>query len=230
MNECSFIIKGPQYMADRESRKKQLTAKQQKQITAAAMGVFVRKVYTNATISEITKSSGLAAGTIYICYPSKHELFIAVIESLMVTPVTGIFTNKVKNEFPDIIKNAVKNRISFLQGINLNWLLSLMGDIQRDTVLPIMFSEKVIKPFLIHMESLCQERVPNDSVYPVYHCTAGFCLRISFPGELNAGLFAMAGQVFTFDLCGRRHSGFNIARKRPLKYRKRNQCSGFLCY
>lgn len=148
-------------MPDSESRKKQITTKRQEQILKAATAIFVQKGYTDTTMPEIAKSCGLATGTIYIYYPNKRELFIAVVESLMVTPIVSIFNNKGSNEFPIILKDALINRMGFLQGDNLHHLLSLMGEIQRDAELRAMFTEKVIKPFLGHMENIYRARIDS---------------------------------------------------------------------
>lgn len=148
-------------MIDRVSRKKLAISKRQAQILRAAMNVFVRKGYTAATIPEIAKSCGLAVGTIYIYFPSKHELFISVVKSLIVAPVIGIFENKVSQDFPTILKDTIENRIGFLQGRSLNSVLALMGEIQRDDALRAMFAEKVIKPFLGRMENIYRARIDS---------------------------------------------------------------------
>jgi AcrR family transcriptional regulator len=148
-------------MIDRASRKKIAISKRQAQILRTAMNVFVRKGYTAATIPEIAKSCGLAVGTIYIYFPSKHELFISVIKSLIVAPVIGIFENKVSQDFLTMLKDAVENRIGFLQEKSMNSVLSLMGEIQRDDALRAMFAEKVIKPFLGHMENIYRARIDS---------------------------------------------------------------------
>ena len=148
-------------MIDRVSRKKLAISKRQAQILRTAMNVFVRKGYTAATIPEIAKSCGLAVGTIYIYFPSKHELFISVVKSLIVAPVIGIFENKVSQDFPTILKDTIENRIGFLQGRSLNNVLALMGEIQRDDALRAMFAEKVIKPFQGRMENIYRARIDS---------------------------------------------------------------------
>ena len=148
-------------MIDRASRKKITTSKRQEQILKAALNVFVKKGYDAATIPEIAKSSGLAAGTLYIYYPSKRDLLITVIESLMVTPIVGIFKNQVNRDFPTTLKEAVTNRMAFLQGESLHNLLALMGEIQRDAELRTMFAEKLIRPFLGHMENIYRAHVDS---------------------------------------------------------------------
>ena len=62
------------------------------------MDVFVRKGYTDATIPEIAKASGLAVGTLNIYYPNKRELFTSLIENLMIVPIADVFAKKDNEE------------------------------------------------------------------------------------------------------------------------------------
>jgi AcrR family transcriptional regulator len=57
-------------MTDRKSRKKEVTARRREQILKAATEVFIRKGFGAATIPEIARTAGLAAGTIYLYFPS----------------------------------------------------------------------------------------------------------------------------------------------------------------
>ena len=146
-------------MAYRELRKKQITTKRHTQILNAATEIFVRKGFTDATIPEIAKLSGLAAGTIYIYYPGKRELFIAVIESLIVIPVQTIFKRDSKNDLTHTIQDVVDDRLGMLQSEAFPRLMSLIGDIQRDAELRSMFTEKLMRPFLGYMENIYCERI-----------------------------------------------------------------------
>src|SRR4030042_3423802 len=85
MNERSFISTGKTAMADKESRKKKITEKRRAQILKAATEVFSSKGYTAATIPEIARLAGIAAGTIYLYFPSKREMFIAVVKNVIIT-------------------------------------------------------------------------------------------------------------------------------------------------
>ena len=85
MNERSFINCGKLSMADRESRKKQITEQRQEQILKAAGDIFSRKGYAAATVPEIARLAGVAVGTVYNYYHSKREIFIAVIKNFIIT-------------------------------------------------------------------------------------------------------------------------------------------------
>lgn len=146
-------------MPDRESRKKQIAAKRREQILNAALEVFIQKGFTAATVPEIARLAGVAAGTIYLYYPGKRELFIAVIEKLMVSPLVSIFEKEPAGEFPAIIKGALQDRLRVTQNIFSSHLLSLIGEIQRDPELRALVLAKLIQPFLSRMEGMYRSRI-----------------------------------------------------------------------
>jgi AcrR family transcriptional regulator len=52
-------------------------------LLGAAAGVFARRGYDGASISEITSEAGLTSGAIYAHYGSKAELFVATLRAYM---------------------------------------------------------------------------------------------------------------------------------------------------
>ena len=140
-------------MADRESRKKELTARRQGQILSAALEVFSKNGYAAATIPEIARTAGLAAGTIYLYFPGKRELFIKVIENLLVTPLISILENESTENFPTTLKAALDNRLTFFQSGALSRLMLMMSEIQRDPELRDYFNLKVLQPLF---ERVCR--------------------------------------------------------------------------
>ena len=145
---------------DRETRKKLLTERRKSQILDAAMEVFANKGFSAATIPAIAKTAGLAAGTIYIYYPSKRVLFIAVIESFMISPLSNIFRQAASKEFQVTLKEAIKDRVKFLEGGNLSRLTSLIGEIQRDPELKTLYINRVFQPFI----GLWRVSIPNKLI------------------------------------------------------------------
>jgi AcrR family transcriptional regulator len=154
-------------MVDRESRKKQITAKRRQQILDAALDLFSKQGYAASTMPEIARAAGLAAGTIYIYFPSKRELFVSVIERLMVAPMLNIFKNETGDNFQKTLKIALNERLSILQSVLLTKLLSLIGEIQRDAELRAIFMEKLIGPFLARMEELYRARIEAGEFRPM---------------------------------------------------------------
>jgi AcrR family transcriptional regulator len=151
-------------MADRKTGGKPAT-KRQKQILNAAMEVFVQKGYAAATMPEIAEMAGVAAGTIYIYYPSKRDLFIAVIQNVIFdTPLLNLIDKISADQFPVIFKHIMQNRLSLSQGSNMPRLLSFMGEIQRDPELKVMYLEQLIQPILSRMEAFYRSQIAADRI------------------------------------------------------------------
>ena len=177
---------------DRETRKKLLTERRKNQILDAAMEVFANKGFSAATIPAIAKTAGLAAGTIYIYYPSKRVLFIAVIESFMISPLSNIFRQAASEEFQVTLKEAIKDRVKFLEGGNLSRLTSLIGEIQRDPELKTLYINRVFQPFIGFMESFYTKQInsgrfrqlePALAVRFVASLIVGMTILISLEGD-----------------------------------------------
>lgn len=50
------------------------------EILAAARAEFASKGFTNATVDDIADRAGIAKGTVYLYFPSKSDLFLALLE------------------------------------------------------------------------------------------------------------------------------------------------------
>jgi AcrR family transcriptional regulator len=143
-------------MPDRKSRKKQITARRQEQILNAALEIFSRKGYAAATIPEIARLAGVATGTIYIYYPSKRELFVAVIKNFIITtPLLNLIDKIPKDkDIGAIFKQIMQNRLDLIDSEPVSRIPSLMGEVQRDPELRALWAEKFLQPFLARMEKV----------------------------------------------------------------------------
>src|SRR5262249_32683369 len=68
-----------------EVRQKRRKESRPDEILAAALTVFARDGFSGARLDEIAELAGCTKGTIYVYFPSKDELFKAVVKSL-ITP------------------------------------------------------------------------------------------------------------------------------------------------
>ncbi len=145
-------------MPDRETRKAQVTSQRQKQILKAAAEVFSRKGYNAATIPEIAKSAGVAAGTIYIYYPSKRELFMAVIKNTIINAsLLNLLTKMNGTDVNITFQQVMRNRLDLLENETFSRLPSLMGEIMRDPELKTIWREQFILPMMSQMESVYRQ-------------------------------------------------------------------------
>jgi AcrR family transcriptional regulator len=153
--------------ADKETRKQQLTARRQDQILTAALEIFAQKGYSAATIPEIARQAGLAAGTIYLYFPNKRDLFIKVVENLLVSPLLSIFEKENSTDFIVSAKAALNNRLAFLESGALGRLMLLMSEIQRDPELKSSFNQTLLQPLFKRMSRIFGAQLANGTFRPI---------------------------------------------------------------
>jgi AcrR family transcriptional regulator len=138
-------------MAEKKSRKK-LAGERREQILKAALTAFMQNGYEAATIPEIASAAGVAAGTIYLYYPSKRELFVAVIKDFIITaPLLNLIDKLPKGNIDQILKSVIKDRLDLLKNDTFARLPTLMGDVMRDPELKKLWL-KEFHPFLSRIE------------------------------------------------------------------------------
>jgi AcrR family transcriptional regulator len=147
MNVHSLLRKGT-ILPENNTRKHQLSSLRQEQILTAALDIFSQKGYSAATVSEIARKANLAAGTIYLYFPNKRDLFIKVIENLIVTPLLSIFENGTAGDFADVLKQALNNRLELVDSSFSSHLVLLMSEILRDSELKEYFYQTALQPLL----------------------------------------------------------------------------------
>jgi AcrR family transcriptional regulator len=152
-------------MADKKTKKK---GARQEQILKAALEVFSRKGYAAATVPEIARAAGVAAGTIYIYYPSKRELFVAVIKNFIITtPLLDLIKKLPKDSDKDIsntFKQIMYNRFDLIDSEPMSRMPTLMGEIQRDPELKALWNEKFLQPFMTQLEGMYRLMMASGKV------------------------------------------------------------------
>ena len=155
-------------MADRESRKKRITKRREEQILKAASDVFTSRGYAAATIPEIASSAGVAVGTIYNYYPSKRELFIAVILKLIITtPLLDLIDRMPEENVAATFRQIMQDRFSLIENEPISKIPSLMGEIIRDPELKRIWIEQFIQPFFTRMEKVYLRMTDSGKFRPV---------------------------------------------------------------
>jgi len=136
-------------MPDKKTRKEKATAERRDHILMAALQIFTQKGYDGATIPEIARAAGVAAGTIYLYYPSKRELFIAVVKSFIITtPLLNLIDKLPQGDIFTIFKSILKDRLDLIKNPSFARLPALMGDVLRDPELKALWLTEFLHPFL----------------------------------------------------------------------------------
>jgi AcrR family transcriptional regulator len=153
-------------MADKKTKKK---VSRKEQILKAALEVFSRKGYAAATVPEIAQAAGVAAGTIYIYYPSKRELFVAVITNFIITtPLLDLIKKLPDDKDVDTtFKQIMYNRFDLINSEPMSRMPTLMGEVQRDPELKAIWNEKFLQPFMTQMEEMFRLMMASGKVRPM---------------------------------------------------------------
>jgi AcrR family transcriptional regulator len=140
-------------MEKKTTRKEKAAKERREQILKAAGEVFTQKGYEAATMPEIAQAAGVAAGTIYLYFPSKRELFIAVIKNtIFTTPLLDLIGKIPTGNFTDVFKKIIKDRLELVQSESVQRIPTLLGEVLRDKELKEMWLKDFLEPFLTRME------------------------------------------------------------------------------
>lgn len=140
-------------MSAKETGKRKSKVKRRSQILKAALEVFTQKGYAAATVPEIAQAAEVAAGTIYLYYPSKRELFVAVIKNLIITtPLLKLLDKIPQGNLETVLKDILKDRFDLVKNPVFARLPSLMGEVIRDPELKELWLKEFIQNFLGRIE------------------------------------------------------------------------------
>jgi AcrR family transcriptional regulator len=159
------------FMVKREERKEKITEYRQQQILNAALEVFSQKGYGEATIPDIARQAGVAVGTIYNYYESKHDLLVSLVNTFIVTePLRELLKQSPKTKVDEktLISSIIENRLDF--GFeNLDKFFLVFTEILRDSELRQKFSEQVISPLVIFPENHLSAKIASGDFRPMDH-------------------------------------------------------------
>jgi AcrR family transcriptional regulator len=182
-------------MASRRERKKRIKEQRERQILDAALLVFSHKGFDKATVPDIACQAGIAVGTIYNYYPSKHEVFVAVIRNSIITPaLLELIDNLPKGDITVTFKHILQNRFELLESGLLPHIPTLMAETQRDPELKALWTRQFLQPFLARMEDVYRKLTesgryrrlePSVAVRSIGGMLLGFLMLRMMEGETS---------------------------------------------
>jgi AcrR family transcriptional regulator len=166
MNERSVIY--PEAgMASRRQRKEQVTRQRRKQILDAALAVFSRKGYGEATIPDIAREGGMAVGTIYNYYPSKREILVSVLASRVLSePFLRLMEQPPEEDDKAFFRSLIEDRLTLLTQ-NADKFLFMLGEAYRDQGLRRQWAQGVVQPALRRAEQRVGSRIESGAFRPM---------------------------------------------------------------
>ena len=152
----------------REERKKGVTRMREQQILDAALVIFSKKGFSEATTTEIARTAGVAEGTIYNYFQSKRELLLAVVRNFVMTePFLNLFEHAEETNYPAFLTAILENRMDLIEEAEKSRVLLLMSEILRDPELKRIFDHQFIKPVMTKMEEFYEARTTTGYFRPL---------------------------------------------------------------
>jgi len=154
-------------MPSRSQRKELVTEHRRKQILDAALTVFSRKGYGEATIPDIAREGGMAVGTIYNYYPSKREILISVLASRVLTePFLRLMEQPPEADDKAFFRSLIEDRLTLLTR-NADKFLFMIGEVHRDQEFRRQWAQGVVQPALKRAEQYVGSKVDSGAFRPV---------------------------------------------------------------
>ncbi len=154
-------------MATRQQRKQAVTELRRQQVLDAALAVFSRKGYGEATIADIAREGGMAVGTIYNYYAGKRQVLAAVLASRVLSqPFLRLLEGSAAADDRQFLRSLVEDRVNLFRG-NGGQLLFLLNEICRDQELRRQWAREVVGPGLRRVEQYVGARVASGAFRPL---------------------------------------------------------------
>jgi len=150
----------------RQEQKESIAKQRKQQIFDAAVKVFSQKGFDQSTIPDIAQEAGVAVGTIYNYYQSKHDLLLSIIRSYIVTEsFIGLLKQPPESDAATFLSSLINERLSI--GLdNTDVMQLLMSEIRRDPELRRQYIEQVVVPTFKLLEEYLEPRIGKDTFRP----------------------------------------------------------------
>jgi AcrR family transcriptional regulator len=166
-----------------------------KQIMDAALAVFSRKGYGEATIPDIAMEAGVAVGTIYHYYKGKHDLLVSLIHTYVMTdPLRELFAQLAEEDNRASVRAIIENGLDW-GAEDLRGFLFIFTEVLRNPELGRQFAGQFFAPVLQSLEEYVAKRVSSGAFRRVDQKVAaralvgmilGFLLLKQMEGEQSA--------------------------------------------
>ncbi|MBI2564075.1 MAG: TetR/AcrR family transcriptional regulator [candidate division NC10 bacterium] len=92
-------------------KREDLRLERRQAILDAAMKVFAQRGYAAATIRAIAREANIAQGTIYLYFPSKRDILLALYRSMILESLEEIMARPEKGDDEAFLRSLVVDRI-----------------------------------------------------------------------------------------------------------------------
>ena len=154
-------------MGSRNRKKELITEYRRKQIIDAALAVFSRKGYGEATIPDIAREAGIAVGTIYNYYPSKRDLLVSILASHVLSePFLTLMEQPPEADDRTFFRSLIEDRLTLLSE-NADKFLFMLSEAYRDQEFRRQWAQGVIQPALQRAEKFVSSKMDSGAFRPM---------------------------------------------------------------
>ena len=150
----------------KQERKENIARRRKQQILDAALAVFSKEGFAQATNADIARTAGLAEGTIYNYFQSKRDVLVSLISSYILTESLRSLSEHPPEPDALSLSSLIEDRLGIGFG-NVDGLMLLMTEMQRDPELRQQYAEQALRPALKLMKTYLQSGVDRDAFRPM---------------------------------------------------------------
>ncbi len=148
-------------MTTREERREQIAEARRAQILEAALSVFTRKGYSEATVPDVAREAGVAVGTIYNYYESKRDLLGSIITTYVISqPFLDLLEKSIGSDDREFVVGVMENRLMFgFENIDRFWFV--MTEAIRDAEWREYLATRILGPVFEYPRKFLQAKVES---------------------------------------------------------------------
>ena len=164
-------------LPDGKTRRSRRKDERPGELLAAALDLFVERGFAATRVEEVAQRAGVSKGTLFLYFPSKEELFKAVVRE----NISGHFVEwneefeRFEGSTPEMLRYCLFNwweRIGSTQASGIPKLM--MSEAQNFPELAVFYQQEVMQPGMALIERILRRGVargefrPMDFTYGVY--------------------------------------------------------------
>ncbi len=150
----------------RPEKKQQLTMQRQRQILDAALNVFSKKGFAEATTAEIARTAGIAEGTIYNYYRTKRDLLIALLKDAIEDERLIQSLERAAGSGAASLQPIIEDRLKVGFEKSARFLV-LASELFHDASLREQYVNELLHPILSHLEQYLESGVAGGAFRPM---------------------------------------------------------------
>ncbi|MEI7831893.1 MAG: helix-turn-helix domain-containing protein [bacterium] len=150
-----------------EQPRKRVPAEERRSaILAAAIPVFAANGYERATTREIARAAGVAEGTLYRHFAGKRELLTAVMQSLVLLPISNILATGATTDDDAIVQALLRDRFEEISR-HRDLLKVILAQAFFDSELASHIGEQVFTPVMTIVSEYFNRRIADGVFAPM---------------------------------------------------------------